>query len=43
MGAPFGIGGTRAETDDEFAAALEMALGETAEGRSHVINAILPG
>ena len=43
MGAPFGIGGTRAETDDEFAAALETALGETAEGRSHVINAILPG
>ncbi len=42
MGAPFGIGGTRAETGDELAAALETALGETAEGRSHVINAILP-
>ena len=43
MGAPFGIGGARAETGDELAAALERALAEAASGRSYIVNAVLPG
>ena len=42
MGAPFGIGGARAETADEPAAALEWGLSETAAGRSCIVNAVLP-
>ncbi len=42
MGTPFGVGGARAETADELAAALERALRETRAGRSYIVNAVLP-
>ena len=42
LGAPFGTKGVRAETYDSFKQALADALAETAEGRTVLINTILP-
>jgi acetolactate synthase-1/2/3 large subunit len=42
LGSHFGIKGVRAETYDDFKAALEKALEETSGGNTMIINAVLP-